>query len=136
MKSFNQFYEEASLSTLAQRHAQSPEGRAEERKSARERAKSEARKRESTSQRFTSKSRRKSLAKKRETEARLAQQQQNAQELSAQRAAQQARANQKAQETGRNVRHAVKGIYKVGKITVKKVKQQIKKRKSRSQSGT
>lgn len=136
MKSFRQFWEEASLSDLHRKHAQSAEGKRESRLSARNKAETEAQRRFQQSKNITKRNRAKMLAKKREAEARLSQLQHDSAQNRALQRSQNERARQKAAETGHNVRQAVKGTYQLGKIAVKGVKKAVKRRKNRSQSGT
>jgi hypothetical protein len=63
MKSFSQFWEEASLSDLQRKHAQSAEGKREARKASIDRAKQEAKRRRQRSKSLTQRHRQEMLAK-------------------------------------------------------------------------
>lgn len=136
MKSFSQFWEEATLSDLERQHSQSAEGKMQARLSARKRAEAEAKRRASASKNFTKRNRRKMRFKKHEAEARISQQRQNAEELKAKQRAQREKAQHTARRTARSVSRAAKGTYQLGKIAIKGVRNVMKKRRDRNQTGT
>jgi hypothetical protein len=117
MKSFSQFWEEASLSDLQRQN------RIKQLK----RTKQQSDQRKSSAQRFTQKSKQKALSKRKEGQEKLNQQQERAEELKANKILQQQQARQRATETGRNVRHAAKGTLKLGKKIVKAVSNRRKR---------
>ncbi len=67
MKSFSQFWEEASLSDLQRKYAQSAEGRLEARKASRHRAENEAKRRRQQAERLKREQRNRMLAKQNQT---------------------------------------------------------------------
>ena len=119
MKSFSQFWEEASLSDLQRKHAQSAEGRREERRASRHRAEREAKKRRAQVERIKREQRNKMLSK----------QQQEPSSPSITR--KDPKALQRAETRGREIR---KGITKLGKVTFKGIKKSIQKRKKNSET--
>ena len=127
MKSFSQFWEEASADA---------EERTQKRKLARERAVKEAARRKEAAKKYTQRNRKKMLAKRAEAEAKFAQQRQSAKELKAKREAQQAQAKQKAAQTGRNIRQAIKGTTELGTAAVKGIRRAVQKHKAKKQQDT
>ena len=125
MKTFSQFWEEATLSDLQK----------QKRMKQVEDAKRQSAKRISSSKKFTQRNKQKALSKRQEAQERLSQQKQKSEELKAKRIAQQQQARQKARKTAHDIRTAVKGTVKLGKTIVKAVAKR-KKRQNSSQSGT
>jgi hypothetical protein len=121
MKSFSQFCEEASLSDLARKHAQSAEGRREARGASRHRAESEAKRRRQQAERLKREQRRKMLAKQHEAPS------------SSSKSHKDTEGMQRAEARGRAIR---KGATKLGKATFKGIKKAIQKRRDNSQTGT
>lgn len=125
MKSFSQFWEEASLSDLQK----------QKRMKQVEDARRQSASRRSSAQRFTKRNKQKALSKQQEAQERLAQQQEKAQRLKAKRVAQQQQARKKARATAHNVTTAVKGTAELSGKLVKAVTNR-KKPQPNSQSGT
>jgi len=121
MKSFSQFWEEASLSDLERKHAQSAEGKQQARKAARHRAEAEAERRRQQAERLKRAQRKKMLSKQRKASA------------SSSRPHKDTEGMQRAEARGRAIR---KGLTKLGKATFKGIKKAIQKRRDNSQSGT
>lgn len=117
MKSFSQFWEEASLSDLTRKHAQSAEGKREARKAVRHRAESEAKRRRQQAERIKRAQRNKMLAKQHQAP------------TSSSTPHKDTEAIQRAEARGRAIR---KGLSKLGKATFKAVKGAIQKRKNNS----
>jgi hypothetical protein len=118
MKSFSQFWEEASLSDL-QKHKRMEQVL---------NAKKQSAKRLQRAKEFTQKNRQKALTQKQKAQEILSHQTHKSAELKAKRIEQQKRAKHKAAETGRNVRQVVKGTYELGKSVVNAIRNR-KKRK-------
>jgi hypothetical protein len=121
MKSFNQFWEEANLSDLARKHAQSAEGKREARKASRDRAVGEAKRRQQKAERLKREQRRKMLAKQHEAPVKSSRPHKDTEGI------------QRAEARGRAIR---KGITRLGKATFKGIKKAIQKRRDNSQTGT
>jgi hypothetical protein len=121
MKSFSQFWEEASLSDLERKHSQSAEGRREARKASTDRAKSEAKRRRQQAERLKREQRRKMLAKQHEAPSSSSISHKDTEGI------------RRAEVRGRAIR---KGITKLGKATFKGIKKAIQKRRDNSQTGT
>lgn len=117
MKSFSQFWEEASLSDLERRHSQSAEGKREARAASRHRAESEAKRKRSQAERLKRKHRQKMLAQQHQAQASTSTPKQDYEGI------------RRAEERGREIR---KGIAKLGKTTFKGIKKALKKRKDNS----
>lgn len=112
MKSFRQFWEEASLSDLARKHAQSAEGKQESRRAARHRAETEAKRRRQKAERLKREQKRKMLTKQHEVPVKYSNTNTETQ------------SSKRTEERGRAIR---KGLTKFGKLTVKKIGKAIKK---------
>jgi ParB-like chromosome segregation protein Spo0J len=117
MKSFSQFCEDANLSDLARKYAQSAEGKQEARKSSRHRSESESARRRELAKSLTRRHRRKMLTKQNQAPVKSSKSRKNTEAV------------QKAEARGRAIR---KTVTKLGKTTFKG----IKKRIDNSQSGT
>lgn len=117
MKSFSQFWEEASLSDLARKHSQSAEGRREAREASRHKAESEAKRRRSQAERLKRKHKQKMLSQQHQTQTSSSTPKQDSERM------------RRAEERGRAIR---KGITKLGKVTFKGIKKTIQKRKGNS----
>ena len=117
MKFFSQFWEEASLSDLERRHAQSAEGKREARKASRHRAESEAKRRRLQAERLKQAQRNKMLAKQHQAPTKSSTPHKDTEAI------------QKAEARGRAIR---KSLTKLGKATFKGIKKAIKKQKDNS----
>lgn len=126
MKSFSQFWEEATLSDLERQHAQSPEGRAQARKSAVLRARQEASQRVNRAKTFTQKNKKRALTGQREAQERLAKQRRAARELRAKTEQQKQISTQRTSQIGRNIRSTARGTIKLTKKIVKAVSKRKK----------
>ena len=127
MKSFSQFWEEATLSDLERKHAQSAEGKQQARLSARKRAEAEAARRREAAKRYTKRKREEMLAKKRKAQV----QQQDTENHNANQGTQQ---THNPDETGRKVRQAIGGTAKLGVKVVKRIRKTIRNRRQQAQS--
>lgn len=117
MKSFSQFWEEASLSDLARKHTQSAEGKQEARKASRHRAESEAKRRRLQAERLKRVQRNKMLAKQHQAPSKSSKSHQDTEGI------------QRAEARGRAIR---KSVSKLGRVTFKGIKRAIQKRKENS----
>jgi hypothetical protein len=121
MKSFSQFWEEASLSDLEKKHSQSAEGKQQARKAARHRAEAEAKRRKIQAERLKRAQRRKMLSKQHEAPIKSSTSHQDTEGI------------RRAEARGRAIR---KGVTQLGKATFKGIKKAIQKRRDNSQTGT
>jgi hypothetical protein len=117
MKSFSQFWEEASLSDLERKHTQSAEGKREARKASRHRAESEAKRRRLQAERLKRAQRNKMLAKQHQAPTKSSTPHKDTEAI------------QKAEARGRAIR---KGVSQLGKVTFKGIKKALQKRRGNS----